>query len=96
MSVRGARRNVLDIIHCWPETANNAFFDNLDDVLEQTLTFGCPVVIMGDINMHLDVIIDPHSVRFQTMLDSYGLFQNVSSAALEGSQLLDVTVTRSD
>jgi hypothetical protein len=94
--LHGARRNVLVVILHWPEKANNAFFDDLDDVLEQTSTYGHPVVIMGDINIHLDVVSDPHSVRFQTKLDSCGLFQNVSSATHKGGHLLDMTVTCSD
>jgi hypothetical protein len=92
----GTRRNFLVVILYWPETANNAFFNDLNDMLEQTSTFRCPVIIMGDINICLDVISDPHSVRFQTMLDSFGVFQNVSSATREGGYLLDVSVTRSD
>lgn len=95
--VHGARRNVLVVVLYWPSTAtiSNAFFDDLDDVLERSMAFACPVVILGDINVHLDVDNDPHTARFQSMLDSYGLIQNVKTPT-HGAHLLDVVITQSD
>jgi hypothetical protein len=48
--VHGARRNALIIILYWPGCAaiGNAFFEDIDDVIERSLTFACPVIIMGD------------------------------------------------
>jgi hypothetical protein len=73
--LHGARRNVLVVILNWLETANNANFDDLDDLLKQTSTFGCPVIIMGDINIHIEVISNPHSVGFQMMFEATVYFR---------------------
>jgi hypothetical protein len=73
----------------------NAFFEDTDDVIERSLTFACPVIILGDINIHLDAVNDPHTARFQSMLDSYGLTQNVTTPT-RGTHLLDVVITPSE
>ena len=51
---------------------SSAFFEDLD-VIERSLTFACPLVILGDVNIHLNAVNDPYIVRFQSMLDSYCL-----------------------
>ena len=33
----------------------------------------------GDLNLHLDVTLNPSAVRFQTVIESYGLLQHISS-----------------
>ena len=70
--VHGARRNALVIIICWPGSAaiSNALFEDLDDVIERSLTFACPIAILGDVDNHLDALNDPHTVRFKSMIDS--------------------------
>jgi len=94
--LHSARRSAFVVVLYHPEKATDAFFDDLDNVLERTSTFGCPVIVMGDINLHLDVISDAHTIRFQSLLDSYGLIQNVTSPTHTHGHLLDVIVTRSD
>ena len=76
----------------WPGSAevSNAFFEDLDDVIERSMSFACPIIITGDVNIHLDVADDPHTVRFNALLESYGLIQNVSTPTC-GSHLLDIT-----
>jgi len=58
-------------------------------VFELSLTFACPVVIQ------LDVVYDPHTVRFLSMLDSYGLTQNVKTNT-RGAHLFDIVITQSE
>jgi exonuclease III len=93
--IQAARRNVLVIVFYWPGSAdiNNAFFEDFDDVLEHAATFACPIVVLGDVNIHIDAVVNPHAVRFQSLLDSYGLIQNVSTPT-RGTQILDVIITR--
>jgi len=50
---------------------------------------------MNGVNINLDVVVDPHTVRLNSMLESYGLIQNVSTTT-RGSHLLDVIITQSD
>lgn len=96
--VHGARRNALIIILYWPGSTavTNAFFDDFSDILERTSTFGCPVILLGDINIHLDIVTDPDAVKFSTILDSHSLTQHISSATHRRGHTLDVFITTSD
>jgi hypothetical protein len=48
-----------------------------------------------DINIHLDAVNDSHTVKFQSMLDSYGLTQNMTTPT-RGTHLLYVVITLSE
>ena len=76
-----ARRTALVVILYRPgsDAVSNVFFDDLDDILGQTSTYACPMIMMGDLNLHLDVTLDPSAVRCQTAIESYGLLQHISS-----------------
>ena len=47
------------------------FFDDFADVLERVSTYACPLILLGDINLHLDITDDPHTVKWQSILDSH-------------------------
>jgi len=96
--IKGSRHNAVVIVLYWPGsiTANNSFFDDLDDIFERTATFACPVIALGDLNIHLDITSDSNTVKFQSLLDNHGLLQHVSTATHKAGHLLDVLVTRSD
>jgi len=76
-----ARRTTLVVVLYRPcsDAVSNVFFDDLNDILELTSTYACPIIIMGDLNIHLDVTVNPSAVRFQTTIENYGLLQHVSS-----------------
>jgi len=60
--IRGAGRNALVVvIYRPPDTSISAFFGDLADIVERASTFACPVILMGDVNIHLDVVNDPHA-----------------------------------
>ena len=44
------------------------FFDELSAVLEQLCTYRCPIVILGDFNVHVDVNDDTNALRLKTLL----------------------------
>lgn len=95
--LRGARRNALAVvIYRPPDTSVSAFLDNLADVLERVSTFACPIILMGDVNIHLDVADDPHVIKWRSVIDSYGLVQHVTSTTHKIGHILDVIVTESD
>jgi hypothetical protein len=95
--VHCARRNALVVIVYWPRSGaiSNTFFEDIDDVIERSLTFECPVVILGDVNIHLDAASDSNTVRFKSIFDSYGLIQNVTTPT-RGAHLFDVIITPSE
>ena len=43
-----------------------AFFDELSTVLETLVTYGCPVIIGGDINIHVE---DPSDVNASCLIE---------------------------
>jgi len=96
--VRGARRNALVVVMYRPGSAaaTGEFFDDFADVLERVSTYACPFILLGDVNLHLDIVDNPHTVKWQSVLDSYGLVQHVTSSTHREGHTLDVVVTRSD
>jgi hypothetical protein len=56
--LHAARRSALVVVLYRPgsKAVCNAFFDDSDDILERiSPTYACPVILMGDLNLHLDV-----------------------------------------
>ena len=54
------------------------------------------LLIIGDINLHLDVRLDPHAFKFQQLLEAYDLSQHVVGATHNLSHTLDVLITRAE
>ena len=53
------------------------FFDEIADLLERTATFASSWFIVGDLNLHLDMTTDVHSVRLNQLLSVHDLVQHV-------------------
>ena len=56
-----------------PDTSVSAFLDDLADDLERVSTFACPIIMMRDVNIRLDVADDPHVIKWRSVIDSHGL-----------------------
>jgi hypothetical protein len=61
-----ARHTALVVIVYRPgsQVVSNAFFDDFEEVLKRTSTFACPVILMGNLSLHLDVVTDPVTIKF--------------------------------
>ena len=77
------------------ETVTDAFFVSLTDLLERTVTYKS-IWIVGDINLHLDLADDVHTVKFQHVMSIFGLTQHINSPTHRDGHTLDVLITRSD
>ena len=79
--IHGAQRNVLAITMYRPSSdeVSSGFFEEFSDVLERTATFSCPMIILGDVNLHLDDVNNPHTVHFNEILEQFCLVQHVHS-----------------
>jgi len=78
---------------------NDAFFDEFSNLLEPTAAYASPVIIAGDINIHLDTATDQNTVTFVQLLDARGLTQHVTGATHathRGGHCLGVLITPSD
>ena len=73
-----------------------AFFDKLSTVLETLVTYGCPVIIGGDINIHVE---DPSDVNASCLIELLlfmDLQQHVVSPTHQAGGTLDLVITFSD
>ena len=95
--VQGSGTNTLVIVIYRPGSTHvtDAFFDEFTNLLERTGSYRS-IVILGDINIHLDIISDSNTVKFNNLLSTFGLCQHVTTATHKGNHILDVLVTRSD
>ena len=53
-------------------------------------------MLVGDLNIRLERIADPHTVQFCELLDSYGLVQRVQDVTHDAGGTLDVVCSRGD
>ena len=58
----------------------SAFFTELTGILDRLSTFTDPLVITGDMNIHLERTSDPDTVTFIELLAGYGLVQQVKES----------------
>jgi len=65
-----ARRNVLVVVlyRSGSVAITNAFFDDLADVLERAMAYSCLFILLGDGNIHLDVITNPDTIKWQSAM----------------------------
>jgi len=80
------------ILH--PPLTTIFFFYDFADLLERNSSFaGC--VIVGDLNLHLDDTCNPTTSRFVSLLDSFGLVEQIRQPT-RGAHQLDVFISHSD
>ena len=75
---------------------SESFFQDFKKLLEKLVNFRCPFTVVGDFNIHLENPVDPHTVKFNEYLQSFGLVQHVISPTHNKGEILDVFITRSD
>ena len=75
--------------------ASSSFFDEFADLLDHVTSYSS-VVIMGDVNLHLESPTDAGAVTFLSLLAINNLVQVVQSQTHTAGHLLDVIVVRSD
>lgn len=68
------------------------FFVEFDSLLQDVILLKGRLIIVGDINFHLDDVMDPNSIKLTDLLDGYGLHQLVS-VPTRGKHTLDVVIT---
>ena len=90
---------MLHIIYRPPPSQVNGitqqnFRDEWSGFIAGECTSSIPVVIMGDLNVHLDVASDPGKIFLQDTLRTAGLTQHVSEPTHKHGHILDVVITR--
>ena len=72
---------------------NQCSLDDLADLLER-ISMHTNRLIIGDISLRLDVRSDPHTIKFQQLLEAHDLTRHVVGATYSLSRPLDVLITR--
>ena len=75
--------------------ASDAFFTDFADILERVATY-VNLLIVGDVNIHLDDAADAHTVKFCRLLAIHNLTQHVNVPTHNQSHTLDILATRTD
>jgi hypothetical protein len=76
------------------QTPMSTFFQELDDYLNVLLMIKEPVLIVGDINIHMEDEENVAKQNMDDMLASKGLVQHVTEATHSAGHILDVVITR--
>jgi Endonuclease-reverse transcriptase len=74
--------------------ASAQFFDEFSDLFERASVYASSLIVAGDVNIHMDEITDPKTIKFIEILDSHGLVQHVTGATHRAGHCLDVFITR--
>ena len=77
------------------ESIPSAFFDEFTELILFTSNFTCQILILGDINIHLDKSDDRNVKRLNRLLSAHGLKQLVIGSTHRHGHTLDVIITRS-
>ena len=95
--VQGCGINTLVIVVYRPGsmTINKEFFESFNDLLERTAAYKS-LFLLGDLNIHLDIPTDPHTITFQHIMSVYSLIQHINCPTHISGHLLDVFITRCD
>ena len=94
--LHGSGLNLLVVVLYRPGSAKikKDFFDEFDNVLERVATFASSIVILGDINIQLDMTESANTNTFLRLLANHDLVQHVSGPTHTGGHTLDVLITR--
>ena len=72
---------------------STSFYDELASVLELLVVHSCPVIIGGDINIHVHDPSDPDARRLGQLLADFQAVQHVTSATHRCGGTLDLVMT---
>ena len=100
-SITQANKKVLDICVIYrppyspahPVTTN-VFFQEFPAYLSELLLTKHPLLVLGDLNIHVDVINDPDALKLQEVLDSFDLGQLVTFPTHLSGHTLDLCIIR--
>ena len=81
---------LLGIYRPGSQALTTAFFDELTSVFEQLIPLRCPVVVCGDLNIHVDQTDDVHAVRLVQLLKSFDCVQHVAEPTHVAGHTLDL------
>jgi exonuclease III len=96
----GSKNLNLEVIYRPPPSPKNRltsamFFDEFTPFLQDQITSPGDMLLVGDLNFHLDVENDPDTKKFNTLMDSMNFKQHITEPTHRSGHTLDVAITRS-
>ena len=73
---------------------SQSLFDNFNSLLEGTSIFSTSLVILSDLNVHVDDCSDVHGRKLLDVLASYNFTQHVNAPTYRLGHTLDLVITR--
>ena len=91
------RQRVLTIVLYRPGSRplTETFLDDFSKFLELLTVQSSHVLILGDINIHLDVPDDRMTVKFGTIMECFGMIQHINQPTHKAGHTLDILITKS-
>ena len=77
------------------KAATSVFFDDFTNLAKRFTVYMAPVVVVSDINLHLEDQSAPSTVRFQDILDGADLIQHAVGPTHRAGHTLDVIISQS-
>ena len=81
-----------------PSTQNGfktaTFFEEFSEFISEHVTTTAEIIIVGDLNLHLDINTNPHIRQFTNLLACSGLKQHVNEPTHILGHTLDILITR--
>ena len=96
LTVGNERLLVLGIYQPGSQASSSMFFDELSSALEQVSLCRCPIVVTGNLNVHVDNHNDPHALRLAQLLQSFFCVQHIDEQTHRDGHTLDLVITRRD
>jgi len=87
---------VIAILYRPPASSSVTFLDEFADIIERIAVYSAPLIVLGDINIHMDNLQLSAVVKLTNILTDFDLVQNVTGATHTAGHTLDVFITRSD
>ena len=72
------------------------FINDFSTFLEDNCLAGDPIILMGDFNIHMDVLTDSFAMKFNETLYAFGMKQHISGATHDKGHTLDLVISRSN
>jgi hypothetical protein len=87
---------VVTLYHPSSVAVQQTFFEELAYVLDQVATYSVPVYLVGDFNIQLDRLDDPHAAQLSLLVQSCGLLLHDTALTHKRGGTLYAVITRAD
>ena len=94
LTLRGVKTIAVAVYRPGSERVSDQFLEDFSQMLEELIVYSCHILVVGDVNIHLDKSDDVWTMKFNTIVDCFGLVQNISSPTHKAGHTLDVVITK--